>query len=209
MIIYKTTNLINGKIYIGQDSKNRPQYLGSGVYLKKAIKKYGKNNFIKEILEDSISTKDILNLREIYWIKKFNSIDSNIGYNLTKGGNGSLGIKVSEEKRKKISESLKGKPKSKLHKQRLSESQRGKILSESHRQALSESHKGNIPWNVGQRYKHKNPIASISEERKLQISLTLKNKTKIQCPHCGLVGSPSAIKHWHFDKCKLLKNEKN
>ena len=39
MIIYKTTNLITGKIYIGQDSKNNPKYLGSGKYLNLSIKK--------------------------------------------------------------------------------------------------------------------------------------------------------------------------
>ena len=50
MVIYKTTNLINGKIYIGQDSKNNPKYLGSGVIFLKAIKKYGKENFVKETL---------------------------------------------------------------------------------------------------------------------------------------------------------------
>ena len=47
MIIYKTTNLVNKKIYIGQDSKNNPEYLGSGAIVKKAIKKYGKENFKK------------------------------------------------------------------------------------------------------------------------------------------------------------------
>ena len=51
MIIYKTTNLINKKIYIGQDTKNNPNYLGSGKYFKYALKKYGKENFSKEIIE--------------------------------------------------------------------------------------------------------------------------------------------------------------
>ena len=50
MVIYEIKNLINGKKYIGKDSKNNPNYLGSGKYLKLAIKKYGKHNFIKEIL---------------------------------------------------------------------------------------------------------------------------------------------------------------
>jgi len=43
--IYKTTNLINGKIYIGQSFKHNCKYLGSGIFLKRAIKKYGIENF--------------------------------------------------------------------------------------------------------------------------------------------------------------------
>jgi len=50
MIIYKSTNLVNGKFYVGQDSKNYPDYYGSGLILKIAIDKYGKDNFKKEIL---------------------------------------------------------------------------------------------------------------------------------------------------------------
>ncbi len=42
MIIYITTNLLNGKKYIGKDEKNNPSYLGSGKLLKLAINKHGK-----------------------------------------------------------------------------------------------------------------------------------------------------------------------
>jgi group I intron endonuclease len=87
MIIYKTTNLINGKIYVGQDSNNNPEYLGSGLLLEKAFLKYGMNNFKKEILEKCLS-KEELDLREIFWIEKLNSIDKKIGYNIAKGGAG-------------------------------------------------------------------------------------------------------------------------
>ena len=51
MIIYKISNLINNKFYIGQDIKNNPKYFGSGKLITVAIKKYGKENFKKEILE--------------------------------------------------------------------------------------------------------------------------------------------------------------
>lgn len=85
MIIYKTTNLLNGKIYIGQDRNNNPNYYGSGNLLKLSIKKYGKENFIKETLEEC-KNEDHLNEREIFWILNYNSTDKTIGYNISDGG---------------------------------------------------------------------------------------------------------------------------
>jgi group I intron endonuclease len=85
MIIYKTTNLVNGKIYIGKDKNNNPSYLGSGKILKLAIKKYGKENFTKETIEECL-TEEIWLLREKYWIKHFDSIKT--GYNIAEGGQG-------------------------------------------------------------------------------------------------------------------------
>ena len=64
--IYLTTNLVNGKKYIGQHNGSiKDDYLGSGVLLVKAIKKYGKENFKKEILEERDITE--LDEKEKYW----------------------------------------------------------------------------------------------------------------------------------------------
>ena len=65
MIIYKTSNLINGRIYVGKDKHNNPKYLGSGNILNQAINKYGIENFQKEILE-YCNTEEELNDREKY-----------------------------------------------------------------------------------------------------------------------------------------------
>jgi len=88
-IIYKTTNLINGKIYIGQHLvKNEinldPWYLGSGTFLFKAIKKYGRDNFKREVL-CKILNNDIYktNKLEEYFINKFDCL--RLGYNIIKG----------------------------------------------------------------------------------------------------------------------------
>ena len=83
-IIYITTNLINGKKYIGKDSNNNPKYLGSGKILNLSIKKYGKENFSKEILE--YCTQEQLNEKEIYWIEKFKAVEDPNFYNLSFGG---------------------------------------------------------------------------------------------------------------------------
>jgi group I intron endonuclease len=85
MIIYKTTNKLNGKIYIGQDKNNNPYYFGSGKKLQRAIHKYGKENFIKEILEEC-KNEDHMNEREIYWILFYKSQDRKFGYNISEGG---------------------------------------------------------------------------------------------------------------------------
>ena len=87
MIIYKITNLINGKIYIGKDKHNDPKYLGSGKRLTSAIQKYGQLNFLKEIIEYCQSEKH-MSEQEKYWINHFDSTNRLIGYNLTIGGEG-------------------------------------------------------------------------------------------------------------------------
>ena len=108
MIIYKTTNNINGKIYIGKDSNNNPYYLGSGVYLKKSIKKYGRENFTKEIVEHC--TLQNINEREIFWIDFYKSTNPKIGYNKTFGGDGANSFELydnMDELRKKLSDAQK------------------------------------------------------------------------------------------------------
>lgn len=88
MVIYITTNLVNGKRYIGRDSNNNPHYYGSGTAIKKALKKYGKHNFKKEILEHCDNTEK-LQEQEMHWIKKFNAVESDEFYNLDNNTYGS------------------------------------------------------------------------------------------------------------------------
>jgi len=107
--VYKTTNTINGKVYIGQHRKTYfegNKYLGSGFVLDRAIQKYGKDKFKVELLE-FCDTKKKLDEKEKYYIKHFNTTNISKGYNIACGGQGGdLGPEV----RKKISEKLKGHP---------------------------------------------------------------------------------------------------
>ncbi len=167
MIIYKTTNLVNNKIYVGKDSYNNHLYLGSGIKLKQSIKKHGRKNFRKEILQ-YCDTEEELNEAEIFWIKELNSQDENIGYNIAFGGNGAG--KHSEESKKKMSISQTGKKQSdetRLKKslagkgRKISEETKLKIslnrkMSENSKKKLSEERMGNKnpmynkkPWNLG------------------------------------------------------------
>ena len=80
-VIYKTVCVPTGKIYIGQTVRDSDNYLGSGGIIRNAIRKYGKLNFRKEILFECHNQKQ-LDIWERYFIKKFNSIDRNIGETL-------------------------------------------------------------------------------------------------------------------------------
>lgn len=89
--IYETTNDINGMKYIGQKKYDKrgnwKTYLGSGIYLNRAIQKYGEEHFKKRIIEECSSKKE-LNEREIYWINYYNSVNSDEFYNISNGGDG-------------------------------------------------------------------------------------------------------------------------
>ena len=90
--IYKITNLINNKVYIGQSVYIEQRWRqhryaansGNDHYLYRAIRKYGIKNFSFTVIEQC--AQDLLNEREQYWIKQYKSNDSNYGYNLTAGG---------------------------------------------------------------------------------------------------------------------------
>lgn len=100
-IIYKITNKVNGKIYIGltkqklsdrfrghwSDAHKSLRGKGRICYFQQALLKYGKDNFIKEKIDEA-ETKEELEIREKYWISYYNSTDREIGYNVSEGGEG-------------------------------------------------------------------------------------------------------------------------
>jgi group I intron endonuclease len=167
--IYITTNKINGKRYIGQHrSKDWDStYIGSGILLKKAIQKYGKENFTCFPLVWAWN-KEELNQLEISYIKHYQP-----EYNIAPGGY----INLSQESINKISNSLKGnipwnkgktniyseealqkmknaskftgKKHSEETRKKISEGNKGKILSEKTRKKMSEKHKGKQSPNKG------------------------------------------------------------
>ena len=145
MIIYKAKNIVNGKIYIGQTINTlNHRKLGhlhhannnSDTYFARAIRKYGIDNFKWQVV-CICPNLDVLNEQEQYYISFYGSMNN--GYNLTSGG---LNCEPSEETKKKISESLKGKAKSKDHRKKISISRKGARFSEEHLKNLSIAHQG-------------------------------------------------------------------
>lgn len=117
--IYKITNLINGKIYIGKTKdvkvrwnshktaakrKNKDNYS----YIHRAINKYGAENFSIEVIAEYDLEADALEA-EVHFIKTYNSMDRTIGYNRTEGGDGASGLKFTDEQKQNLSNAKKGK----------------------------------------------------------------------------------------------------
>ena len=109
--IYLTTNLINNKKYVGSHTAEKftDKYKGSGSILKKAVNKYGEENFKVELVEECFDAIDLVE-KEEYWIKKLNAVESEEFYNLSYSGykRGVTGYKHTEEAKRKISEATKG-----------------------------------------------------------------------------------------------------
>ena len=117
--IYKITNIINGKLYIGQTRKTIEERFQAHLknaknhvnrYLYDAMNKYGYDNFILSLIEEC--DDNLLDEREIYWIAFYNTTDKNLGYNMTIGGGGGdvwTNNPHKEETSRKISENNKGK----------------------------------------------------------------------------------------------------
>lgn len=197
--IYRITNLINGKTYIGQHKYKdlNDDYMGSGKILKAAQAKYGIENFKKEILIFNISKKEHIDLLEKTFIaSEREKVGAENCYNITNGGEGFSGHH-SEDARKKMSAVRKGKPtwnkgKKGLKrgpmpaetKAKLSASHKGKSLSEETKRKLSEIGRGR---KLSEEHKRKIGEANsrsqmgkhLSEETKRKISETGRGKKHI------------------------------
>jgi group I intron endonuclease len=156
--IYRITNLINGKTYIGQHKYKslNDTYMGSGTMLHLAYKKYGIENFIKDVLVFGIIDKKLIDMMEREYIALERKCNTNGCYNIADGGDGgntwNKGKHWSEEARKKISEGHmgqiawnKGKKLGHLSeetKQKMSKALKGHVFSDEAKRKISDALKG-------------------------------------------------------------------
>lgn len=180
-VIYKITNKISGKIYIGQTRQNVKERWQAHIqdaynkkrdkqYLHKAIVKYGESNFLFEVIYEvkSLTLQRLvvlLDALEVFYISKYKTCDPKLGYNLTSGG------------------------------------QKGYVLSEEARRKLSESHVGYV-WTAESKQKLSQTITGrkYSEETKARISVALKGKKKNISPQQRKESSIRLIQYNHTRK---------
>ncbi|MCK4815592.1 GIY-YIG nuclease family protein [bacterium] len=191
LIIYKVTNIITNKVYIGQtiqklharrsDHIRKAIKYNSKIYFHNALRKYGIDNFKWEIIDISDNVEKLYN-KEKYWIKYFNSTNKNIGYNMTTGGDHYV---FSKEIRKKIGLAGLGRKKSQEEKELMRHRMLGannhlygKKLSEETKKKISESRKGK---GLGQ--------------TELQ---------KLKCPHFGSSNGNSVINNNIAKEIKIM-----
>ena len=161
--VYKIT--VNSKSYVGvskdPDDRLKHHFINSS-YIGNALRKYGLSDF--DII-DQVETYEEAFALEIYYIEKLNTMSPN-GYNLTVGGEGSLGHTqvapnkgkpCSEQQKNKISNKLKGRNISIMSedgRKRVSASKKGMPRSDETKKKISDTLKGNIPWNKGIKQKN-------------------------------------------------------
>ena len=165
--VYLTTNLVNGKKYVGQHLHDGfdKYYKGSGTYIKRALDKYGWDNFDCKVI-CWCSTQTQLNEAEDNYIKLLNTMVPK-GYNLKGGGaNG----RYSEEARKNCSKAHKGIKHTAKTREKIANTLKGKEFTNERKKKISASLLGNTPWNKGK-------IGIYTEE-----SLQKMSKAKINHP---------------------------
>jgi len=83
MKIFKVENRTNGKVYVGYSVNDNPNNLGSGKYIKRAIKDFGTKAFVKTILEEFDTDESLGHIMERveFWIKKYKADNPKYGYN--------------------------------------------------------------------------------------------------------------------------------
>jgi len=145
--VYKITNKVNNKVYIGITSKGISARWKEHIYsaehgcpfkLHNAIRKYGKENFSIELI-DFCNSWEELTEKEQYYISEYKSLQDEFGYNMTEGGDGTFGRTHSEETKEKIRQKAIGREVTEATRLKLSEA--GKVITEA-REAYRNS--GNI-----------------------------------------------------------------
>lgn len=215
--IYQTTNTVNSKKYIGKHATPDPydEYLGSGVVLTKAIEKYGRDKFTKEVLF-IFNTEEEMNAKERELITS-DIVLSEEYYNIALGGDGGAIVLKPEHPLynivcKKISEAqlARSEEMSKivcdLHQQKRV-GMYGRTQSEYQKQVTSKRLKG-VPKTPEQVSKQKETLYNTFNDPNYTHPNKGKIRQKYTCKYCGkVVGGITNLRRYHNDNCKHKMEE--
>lgn len=224
-IVYRVINKINGKIYIGVTRRtlytrklehirlskvSNPNYI-----FHKAIKKYGIENFIFEIIDYFIINKECIE-KEKYYISEYNTFYKNNGYNMTLGGEGVLGhvYHHTDETKKQISLSMKGIKKTEETKRNMVEAQKKRNIWYKYRHSKEAKQKISNALKIRKRNpmseETKNKLKLINIGKKLSYDtiekIRLKNTGKKRTNECKELLSKLKIKVIPVDIYNIICN---
>lgn len=194
--VYKTTNLINQKFYVGRHSSNKnpekDNYLGSGEVFSQSFRKNGRKNFKREILE-FCRDFEILCKREEFWIKELKAVE--LGYNLTERSTGAK----SGEKNHMYGKTPWNKGKTGIYSDKTLEKMR--VFRVGKKQSEESIDKMLRTREERDLFKH-------TEESKKRLKKSWsKNRDILRCLYCGFESKMKPIMiQWHFDNCKQNPN---
>ncbi len=193
--IYKTTNKITNRCYIGKHKADvfDESYYGSGILLRRAIKKHGKINFEIEVIEECDSLEQ-LNEREMFWISHYDAAADINFYNISYGGDGGAMPPeiVDKATKKKIGKKIH----SKEFKEKMSNISKACWENEDYRNKQKLNHKGML------NRKH-------TEETKRKMSISKKGQfAGEKNPMYGKVGAFKGKTHTEETKMKISESRK-
>ncbi len=208
-IIYKATNLINGKNYIGQTVETLKLRMTGHINKAKrnpaghfhyAIRKYGADVFIWETIW-ICSSKDEANKKECEFIKAFNT-KTPAGYNATDGGDGRLGFCPTEETRMKVSKANKGRTKSEEWRKKLSNALIGRKTGRKDNLGRKHSAESKAKMSKSLLGNKRMVGLKISEKTKAKISQALKGRKLSEERRVKLIGNKYSLGHKHSEETR-------
>jgi hypothetical protein len=222
--LYEIKNIVNNKIYVGvhQTKDINDGYMGSGTVINKAYEKYGKDMFVKTILEYFDSRDAMINREKEIVNEDFLSRDDT--YNLRRGGTGGFdyinknGLNInhvprSDDFKKNLSERMKKDNPSKRPgaKERMSAATK-KIMECGTHPFLNSEKQRELSNRLRKGGRTKSEVSKETASRMVEDgthSFLKMNANKITCEHCGKVSSYPNYKRWHGEKCREGHREWN
>lgn len=216
--IYKCTNVLNGKEYIGKTSTSiEKRFLshlkssrskGELTIFHKALKKYGAESFkLQEICVTNISAN--INYLETVCIVEYGSHMSEGGYNMTYGGDGFDSVTVSENNKKRVIDGTH--PWAGAAGSKLNSNTQKQLIAEGRHHFAGEAGSEFAKINIANRTKEGTNSwageAGSEFAKELAAKLLAEGRHHSQkeyaCPHCGKTGTGNAMLKWHFNNCRL------